>query len=275
MFLFSTFDFTWVLIICSCKKETERALHCYKRVTNIKFVTKFLLYFNFNFTYEYLIFYTINWKKSDSERNITFRFRIGVCMRRRIKFQKTELTSGERVRCGIRRRKYFIRRDKVTTLFQGFPAKTNEVLRQSGKSSARTAFLRLSSTWIRVVGLKLKKKQHEGTARGLRGRHRSNVSRTNDIPRALQLVSLFRFNGNKILTLLSRFRFAALTKCFRARTLRVHAINLLANRQKIICTLFVLYILKHCAFAHVRLSVRNVTSLSFLSLTFALSLIEN
>jgi len=109
---------------------------------------------------------------------------------------------GARFRCGSRGRRYFMCRDKVTTVFQGSPAKTNEVLRQSGKSSARTAFLRLSSTWIRVAGLKLKKKQRarEEPREDLRGRYRLNVSRTNDFLRALRLISLFRFDGNKILT---------------------------------------------------------------------------
>lgn len=89
-------------------------------------------------------------------------------IRRGIKFQKTALTS----RASTLRspRKYFIRHDKVTTLFRGFPAKTNEVLRQSGKSSARIAFPRLSSIWIRVVELKFEKKQcgARGLARSAR-----------------------------------------------------------------------------------------------------------
>jgi len=65
--------------------------------------------------------------------------------RRDIKLEKTALASGV-VYVATDENILYVRCDKVTTLFRGFPAKTNEVLRQSGKSSARTAFLRLSST---------------------------------------------------------------------------------------------------------------------------------
>lgn len=122
----------------------------------------------------------------------------------------------KRVRCDYHRRKYFIRRDKVTTLFRGFPAKTNEVLRQSGKSSAQTASLRLSSTWIRVVGLKLRKK-HRRPARTAK-LARSNVSRTNDSSMHFDWFRYFVSTVTKYL-LCFRSRFAALIKRFRVPAL--------------------------------------------------------
>lgn len=121
------------------------------------------------------------------------------------------------VGCNYHRWKYFIRRDKVTILFRGFPAKTNEVLRQSGKSSAQTAFVRLSSTWIRVVGLKLRKKQRRPARTAKLAR--LNVSRTNDSPMHSDWFRYFVSTVTKYL-LCFRFRFAALVKRFRVPALR-------------------------------------------------------
>lgn len=122
--------------------------------------------------------------------------------------KKTALTSGANTLRPLR--KYFIRHDKVTTLFRGFPAKTNEVLRQSGKSRAQIAFPRLSSTWIRVAGLKFEKKQRK--ARGL--------ARPAQMSPGLMISSLhfdwFRYFVSTVTKYLLYFYFcfAVLTKCF-------------------------------------------------------------